>query len=278
MVSGNPIQGALRRILRPLVRAMVAKDVPFPILADRLKEMYVEVATNDFRLGSKRMTDSRISLLTGLQRKDIRAVRARLERADAEPNQPGAGPLPRVVARWLGVAAYLGPSGGPKRLPRVAQDGSSFESLVAEVSRDIHARTVLDEMVRLGLVEHDADDDCVQLVAPGFVPSRGDVELLGYFGANLGEHAEAAVANLLASPEPGPFYERAVHYNQLSPAALEELDGLARRMQQEVLSKLSARALVLQQRDAGREGASGRFRCGAFIYLQESAVEKEVKR
>jgi hypothetical protein len=254
---------------------MVARDVPFPVLAERLKELYVETSARHFRLGAKRMTDSRISLLTGLQRKDIRAVRARLAVDDA-PETQSAGQLPRVVAQWMGAGTFTEKSGKPRRLPRTAEEGPSFDSLVAEVSRDVHPRTVLDELVRLGLVEHD-EDDCVRLVTSGFVPRRGETELLGYFGANLGDHVEAAVSNLLASPEPGPFFERSVHYNQLTSEALEELDVLARRLQQDALSELSARALVLQQRDDGREATTGRFRCGTYIYHEMNTDEVETE-
>jgi hypothetical protein len=201
-----------------------------------------------------------------LQRKDIRAVRARLEAAGDGTEPPGAGPLPRMLARWIGGPPYVDETGAPRSLPRTAPVGPSFESLAAEVSRDIHPRTVLDELIRLGLVHHDTGDDRVNLIAPAYLPSRDDAALLGYLGANLGDHAEAAAANLLAAPEPGPFFERAVHYNQLTPDALDELEQLARRLQDEALSALNARALALQQRDAGEDAATGRFRCGAFVY------------
>jgi hypothetical protein len=266
MMLPNPFRDALTRILRPLVRAMIARGLAYPELAERLKGLYVDACARHFRLGGKRLTDSRISLLTGLQRKDIRAVRARLEGAGDGAEPAGAGPLPRVLARWIGGPPYADAAGAPRSLPRAAADRASFDSLVAEVSRDIHPRTVLDELVRLGLVRHDPGDDRVSLLAPAYLPSRDDAALLGYFGANLGDHAEAAAANLLAAPAPGLFFERAVHYNQLTPDALDELEKLARQLQGEALSALNARALALQQRDAGDDAAAGRFRCGAFVY------------
>lgn len=266
MAAPNPFRDALTRVLRPLVRAMIARRLPYPELAEKLKELYVDSCARHFRLGGKRLTDSRISLLTGLQRKDIRAVRARLEGGGSGAEPPGAGPLPRLLARWIAGPPYADETGAPRGLPRAASGGPSFESLAAEVSRDIHPRTVLDELIRLDLVSHDRDDDRVSLIASAYLPSRDDAALLGYFGANLGDHAEAAAANLLAAPEPGPFFERAVHYNQLTPDALDELEEMARRLQGEALSALNARALALQQRDAGAAAATGRFRCGAFVY------------
>jgi Family of unknown function (DUF6502) len=266
MDSENPFRDALTRILRPLVRVMIARGLSYPELTGNLKQLYVESCIRHFRLGEKRVSDSRISLLTGLQRKDIKALRQGFENVRTAAGPPDAGPLPRVLARWMGGPPYVDETGAPRSLPRVSADGLSFESLATEVSRDIHPRTVLDELIRLGLVRHDRDAERVSLIAPAYLPSREDAALLGYFGANLGDHAEAAATNVLAAPKPGPFFERAVHYDQLTPAALDELEELARRLQSEALSTLNRRALALQKRDAGDSAAAGRFRCGAFVY------------
>lgn len=250
---------AIRRVLRPLVRTMIARGWLFPDASDLLKELYVEACTRDFQLGGKRLTDSRVSLLTGLQRRDVKAIRDRLEQAPSQGSVPGAGALPRVMARWM--------DGLPIALPRTTRDErKSFEALVAEVSRDIHPRTVLDELMRLDLIEHDQDKDMVKLIAQAYVPSQNDDELVGYLGANLGDHAEAAADNLAAAPNPGPYYERAVHYNKLTPEALAQLDALAGQRQSDVLKELSSMAGLLQERDAGKDTATGRFRFGAFVY------------
>ncbi len=111
--------------------------------------------------------------------------------------------------------------------------------------------------------------DEVSLVASAFVPARDEAALAEYFGANLGDHASAAVENILVAPEPGPFFERAVHYNQLTPEALDELDALVRELQDGALAMLNRRALELQDRDDGAQGATGRFRCGAFVYRSD---------
>jgi len=246
---------------------MIARGLLYPEAADLLKEIYVDVCADDFRLNGKRLTDSRISVLTGLQRKDIRGIRARLDAEHGDDGEIGAGPIPRVIARWTAGPPFASREGTPKPLPRTAGGkGSSFDELVASVSRDIHPRTILDELIRQGLVLHDADADSLQLLREALVPSRDEEGLMGYFGANLGDHAEAAAANIGAAPEPGPFFERAVYYNQLSPASLKKLDQRARKLQSTVLAQLNRDALKLQEQDKGAKPASGRFRCGAYIY------------
>jgi len=255
---------------------MIARGVLYPDVSRLIKEIYIDVAARDFRLDGKRVTDSRLSLLTGLQRRDIRSLRAISEIADRE--EPGGGYLPRVLARWQGDAAFCDSSGQPSTLPRiVASEEACFDSLVAAVSRDVHPRTILDELIRLGLVSFDPVSDTVALTANAFLPHRDEAALLRYFGDNLGDHALAAVVNLMAAPEAGPFFERAVHYNCLSPESLAALDQMARELQTEALSKLNAQALTLQDADTGNEVATGRFRSGAYAYFENKPTDIDRK-
>ncbi|MBE3639850.1 DUF6502 family protein [Mangrovicoccus algicola] len=268
-MSDGTFSKAIRRILRPLVRAMIGRGLAYPQLAEILKPLFIEQALAHYGLPGRRMTDSRLSVLTGLQRRDIRALRAAGE-APVPPGR-GHGPIPRLVALWQGDPRFCDPAGAPRPLPRAAAGGESFESLVAEIGRDVHPRTLLDEMLRLGLAV--SEGETVRLIADSLVPGRDSAMLLGYYAANLGDHAEAAAANLLAAPGPGPFFERAVHYNRLSPASLEALDALARDGQMQLLRALSAEALRLQRADIAAGSGTGRIRIGAFVYLE--APEEE---
>ncbi|MEM6489750.1 MAG: DUF6502 family protein [Pseudomonadota bacterium] len=268
----------MTRVLRPLVRLMIRRGVPYPAAADLLRRLFVSVAECDFALAGRKVTDSRLSLLTGIQRREVKALRAAPQVPAADPAEPtaaapgGHGPLPRVLARWSGDPAWTDRDGRPRTLGRLGADG--FEGLVAGVSRDMHARTVLDELVRLGLVEARADGT-VALGAEAFVPRADDSALLGYLAANLGDHAEAATANVAAAPQAGPYFERAVHYDGLSEASVAELDATARGLIGAALVTLNARAMALQARDRAAGPVDGadkppsarqRFRAGAYVY------------
>lgn len=252
---------ALSRILTPLVRSMIARGVTFPDLSDLLKPIFVRSAERDFGLDGKRMTDSRISLLTGLQRRDVRAHR---DQGDGKgPTHEGAGPLPRIIALWLSDEAWS--EGDTPRVLARAGEGLSFEALVHSVSRDMHPRTLLDELERQGAVAIEADR--ITLLTDGYLPT-GDEAKLDYFAANLGDHAEAAVTNLNA--DEAPFFERAVHYNQLSDDSLAALEAMARTKQHTMMKELNAEANRLQRKDKHNKTAQGCFRFGAFIYLENS--------
>ena len=69
------VQQALTRVLRPLVKLMLAQGITYPAVSEVLKELFVEVADRDFRIAGKAQTDSRVSLLSGVHRKDVKRLR-----------------------------------------------------------------------------------------------------------------------------------------------------------------------------------------------------------
>ena len=81
---------ALRRVLLPLVRLMLTRGLHYPAAAEMLKSLYVEIADREFALDTKRQTDSRVSLISGVHRKDVKRLRHALpeERAAIRPTNP----------------------------------------------------------------------------------------------------------------------------------------------------------------------------------------------
>ena len=77
---------ALRRLLRPLVNLLLRYQVTYPFVSRLLKEVYVEVALADLSGEIDRPTDSRVSLLTGVHRKEVRRLRS-------EPPDPAEVPV-----------------------------------------------------------------------------------------------------------------------------------------------------------------------------------------
>jgi len=173
----TPFIRALRRVMSPLVRLMLTKGMTYPVFMELMKSVFVDVAEQDFRLEEKKQTDSRISLLTGVHRKDVKRLR---ETPVTEENVANKStPLgAQVVARWLADQRFCSEVGQPRPLPRshdVLDDGGealpvpSFETLVSGINKDIRPRALLDEWLRLGVVTMD-EQNFVHLHLDAFVP------------------------------------------------------------------------------------------------------------
>ncbi len=97
------------RLLRPLIRLLIEGGVTFPAVADLVRSLYVEVAARDLLQGPRARTDSRISLLTGVHRKEIR--RWRSEAGEPEDVPPVITRTSQIIARWLHDDEYVDPEG-----------------------------------------------------------------------------------------------------------------------------------------------------------------------
>jgi hypothetical protein len=257
---------ALRHVLRPLVRLMIARGMTLPMLVDMLKSLLVEVADKEFGISGKPPTDSRVSLVTGVHRKDVSRLRQAITaQRDAAPRSVSLGA--QLVALWLGSPRFLDDDGQPLALPRFASEGGdvSFEALVASVNSDIRSRVVLDEWVRLGLVSLD-DARRVHLNAEAFVPAEGSDGKAFYLGHNLHDHAAAAAHNLLGGQP--PFLERSVHYDALTLASVEQLGRQSEAAGMKALLAINRNALAAQQKDAGVAEPRQRFTFGVYFYSE----------
>src|SRR5258705_1458077 len=162
------------------------------MLDEMLKESYVDVADRNSRLGAEPQTDSRVSLLSGVHRKDVRRLRGKVA-ADAESMPTSVALGAQLVAAWTAKREFRDAKGRPRPLPRLAADGGerSFEALVASVSKDIRARSVLDEWLRLGIVGLDGQDR-VGLRRVALLPSPRVGEEAVYLRHNVHQHPPAA--------------------------------------------------------------------------------------
>ena len=264
---------AIRRVLRPLVRLLLSQGLTYPWLSDLLKEIYVEVADRDFQLDAKRQTDSRVSLLTGVHRKDVRRLRS-TERALADVAPPVVSLGAQLVARWVADTDYTDADGAPLPLPRLASQGGalSFDGLVASVSKDIRARAVLDEWLRLDVARLD-EQDRVVLNVDAFVPAQGFDEKVFYFGQNVHDHLAAAASNVMGGS--APFLERSVHYNGLRPESIAELMRVAEATGMKALKEANRRAAVLSRADDGDPVATQRINFGIYVYSEPMPEEPE---
>ena len=238
----------LDSLFAPLARLLVARGVVFPDFAERMRAHYIAAAEAQ----AGKTTDSRLSVLTGLQRREVTRLRGFVPR-DERPN-----PLSRLVALWQTDPAWQH-DGTPLPLPRNGP-APSFEALAWSVRRDVHPRTMLDALTASGTVAL-SDEGTVHLLRASYQPLAGSEDQLAYLARNLGDHLGTATDNVLGDRP--PQFERAVHYGGLTEAQVAALAEAHAEGQMALFQDLSRRAAAMKA-----SGATGtlRFRAGAYFH------------
>lgn len=218
------------RALRPLLLLLLRHGVTYTAFAAALKPAFLEAARQELQAQAMPVTDSALTLLSGVHRRDVRA----LTRGEAHVSSEGDLNMPvslagEVVGRWMSDPAWHDAQGRPRELSR-----ASFDELVSAVSQDVRPRALREELVRLGVVTC-AEDGCAALCAKGFAPRQGFAEMAALLAANLADHADAATANL---QDGANFLEQALYVDRLKPASAAHLHQAATAAWQQMLPGL----------------------------------------
>jgi hypothetical protein len=266
-MPNTALQTALVELLRPLVRYLVGHGWGYPALCDLLKGLYVaEAATLD--RGPGRPTDSRLSLRTGIHRREVKRLRKEWEGAATPPSpRRDANLAARVVATWISAPEYLDAHGGPRVLAlHDAGDEPGFEALVRRVKADVRPRSVLDELVRVGVAAEAPEG--VRLLRTAYVSPLPE-EKLEFLAANVGDHLRSALHNLSHPQE--PYLERALYHDAIPAADLDRLRPELMRLAEPLLREANRRLL-----DAGTVGTEHqatprrRMRLGLYYYEEDT--------
>ncbi|TAK98408.1 MAG: hypothetical protein EPO08_19080 [Rhodospirillaceae bacterium] len=263
----KPLLAAVKRLLRPLVRLLVSRGVGLAAMTELLKEVYVGVAMQEFPADKKSPSDSRISVMTGVHRKDVKRLRTLSAEDLAAPRTVSLGA--QIVSRWLGSSETTDANGRPLPLPRQSASGPSFDALVESVSTDVRPRAVLDDWLRLGVAR--LEGDRVVLNQAAFVAPKGFEEKSFYLGRNVGDHIAAAAHNLLG--DGNALLERSVHYSNLTESSVKSLTEAAERTGMQALLALNRMALDLSARDKGDPNAVQRINFGLYFYNGTSSFK-----
>jgi hypothetical protein len=253
------------RVLQPLVRLLVRNGVTYTVLAAALKRLFLQAAQQELAQRGMASTDSAVSLLSGVHRRDVRGL-TRAAPESTAPSSPSApsphlGLAAQVVARWMNEPEFGNAQGQTRVLPKSGGAGS-FDALVAGVSRDVRPRAVLDELLRLGVVQ-DTEAGLV-LEGTGFAPRQGFEEMSWLFAANLQDHAAAAVANLQGEAN---FLEQAVFVDQITAESAQQLHSVSVAAWQQAFKLVMQQAQVRFDADAPLPAAERRHRARFGVYF-----------
>jgi len=269
--AGIALRAALA-LLVPLARWLVRNGVLYSSFAPALKSTFVEAARRELQEASAKITDSSLSVLSGVHRRDIRESRDAARSVDhaQAPKSPSAASM--AFTRWLTDPDYRDAANRPAVLPKNGF-GRSFDSLARLVSSDVHPRTLLAEMQRLGLVQIEGDE--VQLCSEAFMPQQGFAEHAGVFSAQVADHIAAAAHNLSVPADAPRFLEQSMYGSGLTAESVLALSDKARALWAEAFEQIVREATQRFDADRDAPGRHMRMRFGVYYYAEPQEEHPE---
>ncbi|SEH07001.1 DUF6502 family protein [Candidatus Venteria ishoeyi] len=253
---------SLLRIFKSLARLVLRLGMSYEQFDELAKQAFVEVVEKDFALPKRKQTDSRIAVVTGLSRKEVKRLRNLVKDHGQVPVQYNRAA--RVLNGWLRKADYLDEQQQPKVLP-LEGESDSFTALVKEYGGDIPVRAVLDELLRIGAVQRDSNNH-ISLSKQAYIPTDNMADALVIIGTDTALLLDTLLHNF-SQPAEKSYLQLKVCYNNLPAEALPVLSKLSSEEGQALLQKLN-RWFALQDRDANPDViGSGRYQAGVGIYF-----------
>jgi len=266
----SPLDRAVLTLLRPLIRILLKRGVAFGQFAELAKRSYAEVARKDFGVDGRKMSVSRVSVLTGLTRKESKRLLENAPPADCDNPRRRINRAARVVSAWVRDPAYHDRRGAPASLEFDRPNSPSFTELVGQHGGDVGPRAVLDELVRVGAVES-LRDGRLRLVERAYVPQTDESEKLAILGTDVGDLISTIDHNL--DPERGAaFFQRKVAYDNLPANFLPALRGMIETDAQSLLELINDRRAHhdLDVYPDDNEIGGHRAMVGIYYYEEES--------
>jgi Family of unknown function (DUF6502) len=262
---------ALRLMLKPLVKLFISQGVTHAEFAEAAKEVYVEIALRDFETKG-RINKSRVAILTGLTRKEVKNV---IDRAlQTGPQDKMYSRPERVLAGWYGDPTYTGPYGIPLELQYESNGGDepSFVGLVKTYSGDMAPRQMLNELLRSGSVVE--VDNRYKAVSRSYEPSALSPELIVRLGEIGHRFFSTAATNIEKKGQGSGYFDRLVYADEgCTDNVIKLFDEYIKRRGQEFLEELDVWFSTNSKLNGPKEDRKG---TGLYmVHYVETAEEKE---
>lgn len=230
----EPLLAAVARILRPLARVLLRNRVASDAVTELVRRVLVDVAFEEFALEGKRPTQSRVSVLTGLNRKEVARL---LDLRDSvlPPAEDRRNRAAALLGAWRRDPEFHGEDGRPLALP--FSGDRSFSTLCQRHSGDMKPRSLADELLAAGALEEVGG--LLHMTSAGYVPSGDPAEILQILGTDTAELISTIDHNLCA-PEGGHWYQSKVKYEGIPAEHLQEFLRYSGQRAQDLLEELDA--------------------------------------
>jgi len=268
-----------RVLMGPLVRILLRQGISFAEFSEVAKAVYVEVALKDFKVSGRKATRTRIAVMTGLTRKEVKRVidEAIKERFELKTS---FNRLTRVLVGWHTDPDFTGPYGMPLELQyETANPGEpTFSELVKRHSGDMSPRSIVDELIRVSAVR-ETDAGWYRVLRRDYIPEAQGVHNFERAGGVIRNFVNTIDFNMTKSaPGKGRFERQAVADDGIRKQDIAQFDQYLRERCQALLEEIDNWLTKLPKPDPTKGDEVVRTGVGVYHYMSEEMDDRSFKK
>ena len=216
---------ATRYFMTPIARFLLRTGIGYREFSEIAKLAFVEVGSRDYGIRGRPTNISRVAVMTGLTRKEVKRLRDKLGSVDAT-SSVRVSPGQEILHFWYQDPEFLGSDGFPFQIP-FEGEGASFVNLAKRYGGDIPPGALRRELERVGAIR-ETEDGHIQVIKRVFIPVEVNSEFVESIAFSLHSLASTIAHNaLFAGTEEGRI-ERYVVSRRLKKTAIPRFRRFAK--------------------------------------------------
>lgn len=192
MSKGSLLTNSIVALLKPIIRFGLRRGFAFQELSECLKHALVAVAKEELTKKQSSENVSRLSVITGLQRKDIKRL---LNSENVDHSTTNL--LTKVIGQWQSHPDYS--LKGKAKVLNTSGNESEFASLVRTISLDVSPYTVLFALEQAGVIKRDRQS--VKLFKTAFKITSNVTDSLEILSSDVNDLIKAVEENVFLEPK-----------------------------------------------------------------------------
>lgn len=264
----NAVLSACREFMKPVARLLLKNGIGYQEFSEVCKIAFVDVASTDFGIRGRKTNMSRVAVMTGLSRKEVRKVRDAIEDGSLASTLRTRRPE-LILSLWHSDPSFLDSDRNPKSIKFEGEE-PSFRDLVSQVGGDIPPRAMLNELLRAGSVVEEGE--MLRVVSRSYIPDPDEPQTILVAGDSVRDLVSTIHHNLGSIDPDLRYFERRVYSERLPTSQRARFRRLARERGELLLRDfnawLSERELTRDkvECDGGFESRTPRIGVGIYFF------------
>jgi hypothetical protein len=259
------------------VRILLRNGISFREFAEVVKEVFVSVCARDLVIPGRRLSLSRIAIVTGLTRKEVSAI-VRDDELRRKALETNANRAAKILEAWHSDTRFLGPYGFPRDLFIEGDDPSgTFSDLVRENSGDMPVRAMLEELVRVGAARVLEGGEVIRVLKRTYIPTEMTPEMIQIFSQAVRRYIETVDYNLSLKDTKGRRFDRVVYPDPgLRVIDLPAYQQEVREYLETVIAEIDYKTASYQRPDDQHSERTTHIGVGIYFYHDEDEDKRSL--